>query len=46
LFKFHFASSTFQVQKFLNLIVYPQTKLWGTKTSLICSGSTYLMNPD
>jgi hypothetical protein len=27
LFKFHFASSTFQVQKFLNLIVYPQTKL-------------------
>jgi len=28
------------VQIFLNLIVYPQTKLRGTKTGLICSGST------
>ncbi len=30
----------FQVQIFLNLIVYTQTKLRGSKTGLICSGST------
>jgi hypothetical protein len=30
----------FKIQTFLNLIVNPQTKLRGTKTGLICSGST------
>jgi hypothetical protein len=28
---------------FLNLIVYPQTKLRGTKTGLICSGSSHTL---
>jgi hypothetical protein len=34
------ALQVFKIQIFLNVMVYPQTKLWGTKTSLICSRST------
>ncbi len=30
----------FKVKMFLNLIVYQQTKLWGTKSGLICSRCT------